>query len=129
MTIANGCVAAGATPFVAVMLPAKPPATRAVPLMTPVNPFSVKPGGSEPVPTANVGVGLPKAVSVKAYEAPKVPFGGGVLVNSGAWVAAVFISAKFALAPKELAITAKGPAIPFAVNLGAVATPKVSVVP
>ena len=57
----KACVAAGATPLLAVTVPAKVPPTVGVPLMTPAL-LSDMPVGSAPGGTLKVGAGNPLAV-------------------------------------------------------------------
>ena len=59
-----GVTAAGLTPLLAVTLNEKGPVVVGVPDSTPLAEFKVKPPGSAPDVTANVGVGLPLAVNV-----------------------------------------------------------------
>ena len=47
-----------------------------VPVMVPVDPFSWRPAGSAPAVTANVGDGVPDAVTVNEYGVPAVAPGG-----------------------------------------------------
>ena len=64
-TMVNPCVASGAMLFVAVNEPTKIPAVLGVPSMTPNTLSSVRPRGSAPVATENVGAGVPVAIIAK----------------------------------------------------------------
>lgn len=64
-TMVKPCVASGAILFVAVKEPTNVPAAVGVPSMTPTTLSNVRPGGSAPVATENVGVGVPVAVTRK----------------------------------------------------------------
>jgi hypothetical protein len=57
-----------------------------------------------------------------------MPLPGGALVNTGGRFAEelVFVSANAALSAAMLAVTVNGPAVAFAVNAGATATPEAS---
>src|SRR6185437_6285008 len=85
----------------------------------------VRPGGSVPPVVVKVyGAVPPVAANVCRYATPFVPGGNaaGLRVSNGD---AVFIRVKDAAlpTPATVAVTVYVPAVPFAVNAGAVATP------
>ena len=66
------------------------PAVVGVPLKVPLVALSVRPGGT-PVAMLHVMGAVPVAVKVKVNAVPTLPFGGAVLVMTGATVAAVMV--------------------------------------
>lgn len=64
VTIEYVTVAAGAVPLLALIVKEEVPGVVGTPDMTPVAASSCSPAGSEPDETANVGVGVPDAVTV-----------------------------------------------------------------
>ena len=82
--------------MVAVKSPVDVPVAIGIPVIAPLAAFNVKPDGNAPT-TAKIGAGTPVAVSVNVYGVAYAPLGAAPLVNCGACVFVVFVSAKFVL--------------------------------
>src|SRR5450432_1187597 len=73
IVIAKVWVASGAVPLPALNVPANAPVAVGVPLIRPLLPLSVRPGGSAAAVTAKVGAGTPDAVNLKLYGLLRKP--------------------------------------------------------
>jgi hypothetical protein len=83
VSIAYVAIASGEVPLRAVMVKVLEPAPVGVPVIAPVLVSIVRPTGRAPAVTSYVGVGVPVAVTVNAYEVPTVPCGGLAEVMCG----------------------------------------------